>query len=189
MEVQFSADTSVHCLSPQWCYHRRADGNFGNPHLEETMKTRWGIIAGVCALSIALLASAATLQDQDGWMQRRVSGLFVRRIERELSLTDAQRTQIKMILQTEKPAILALAERTRQERMQLASRQTFDEAYIRSFAQQHESTAEDASVEREKVRTEILQVLTPEQQQKAEQIREDLRTRFFERLTTIGDQL
>lgn len=153
------------------------------------MKTQWGIIAGVCALGIALTASAAAFQDQEGWMQRRVSGLFIHRVERELNITDAQRMQIKTILQTEKPTILALAERARQERMQLASRQTFDEPYVRSFAQQHESTVEDALVEREKVRTEIGQVLTPEQQQKAEQIREDLRSRFFERLTTIGDQL
>jgi protein CpxP len=115
--------------------------------------------------------------------------MFVHRIESQLNLTEAQRIQIKTILQTEKPAILALAERVRQERAQLASRQTFDEAYVRSFAQQHESTMEDALVEQEKVRTEILQVLTPEQQQKAEQIREDIRSRFFERLTTIGDQL
>ena len=153
------------------------------------MKTRWGMIAGVCALGIALVASAASFQDQDGWMQQRVSGLFIHRVEQELNLTDAQRMQIKTILQTEKPAILALAERARQERMQLASRRTFDEAYVRSFARQHESTVEDAMVEREKVRTEITQVLTPEQQQKAEQIRENLRSRFFERLTTIGDQL
>jgi Spy/CpxP family protein refolding chaperone len=97
--------------------------------------------------------------------------------------------QIKTILQTEKPAILALAERARQERMELASRPTFDEAHIRSFARQHESTVEDALVEREKVRTEVRQVLTPEQQQKAEQVREDLRSRFFERLATVGDQL
>lgn len=153
------------------------------------MKTNWAITTGVCALCIALAASATTMQDQDGWMQRRVSGLFIHRIEGELNITDAQRIQIKTILQTEKPMILTLAERARQERLQLASRQTFDEAYVRSFAQEHESTVEDAIVEREKVRTEILRVLTPEQQQKAEQIREDLCSRFFERLTTIGDQL
>lgn len=153
------------------------------------MKTRWGIIAGVCALGIALAASAATFQDQNGWMQRRASGLFLHRVERELNITDAQRMQIKVILNAEKPTILALAERARQERMQLASRQTFDEAYVRSFAQQHESTVQDALVEREKVRTEIWQVLTPEQRHRAEQIREDVRSRFFERLATIGDQL
>jgi protein CpxP len=153
------------------------------------MKTRWGISAAACALGIVLVASAAGSQDKDCWMQRRVSQMFVHRIESQLNLTEAQRIQIKTILQTEKPAILALAERVRQERAQLASRQTFDEAYVRSFAQQHESTMEDALVEQEKVRTEILQVLTPEQQQKAEQIREDIRSRFFERLTTIGDQL
>jgi protein CpxP len=172
----------------QWCYDRSAVG-VRDPLLEETMKTRLGIIAGVCALGIALAASATTFQDQDGWMQRRVSGLFVHRIERELNLTDAQRMQIKMVLQTEKPAILALAERARQERKQVDSRQTFDEAYVRSFARQHESTVEDVMVEREKVRTEIWQVLTPDQQQKAEQIREELRSRFFERLATVGDQM
>ncbi|MGA9672018.1 MAG: Spy/CpxP family protein refolding chaperone [Terracidiphilus sp.] len=153
------------------------------------MKTRWGMTAGVCALGVALVASAAALQDRDGWMQRRVQDQFIHRIEMELGLTETQRAQIKTILQTEKPAILALAEQARQERQQLESRQTFDEAYVRTFAQQHESTAEEAIVEREKVRFEIWQVLTPQQRQKAEQIREGLRARFFERLTTVGDQL
>ena len=153
------------------------------------MKTRWGVFAAACVLGTAIVASTADAQDNECWMQRRISQMFVHRIESQLNLTEAQRIQIKTILQKEKPTILALAKRVRQERAQLTSRQTFDEAYVRTFAQQHESTMEDALVEREKVRTEILQVLTPEQQQKAEQIRENLRSRFFERLATIGDQL
>ncbi len=67
-------------LGSQWCYQRSTVGA-GYPHLEETMKSRWEIIAGVGALGIALAASAATFQDQDGWMQRRVSGLFIHSVE------------------------------------------------------------------------------------------------------------
>jgi hypothetical protein len=48
---------------------------------------------------------------------------------------------------------------------------------------------EDAMVERGKVRVAIWQILIPEQQQTADHIRADMHARFFERLSTVGDQL
>jgi Spy/CpxP family protein refolding chaperone len=114
---------------------------------------------------------------------------MIRRIEGQSALTEAQRTPIKKILQAEKPRMIALAEKAEHERLQLDAHQGFDESYVRTFARQHVSTMEDAMLEREKVRAAIWQILTPEQQQTADHIRADMRARFFERLSTVGDQL
>jgi len=100
------------------------------------MKSRWIMAAGACALGFGVVTSAAGLQDQNGWMQRRFSGVMIRRIEGQLALTEAQRTQIKEILQAEKPRMIALAEKAEHERLQLDAHQGFDESniYARSLA-------------------------------------------------------
>jgi len=153
------------------------------------MKNKSRIAIAACVASVTLATAAASMQDQDGWINKRASGLFIRRIEQRLSITDAQRQQIKSILQAEQPTIDALAVRVRQENDQLISKPEFDEAYVRAFAQQHAATAEDVLVEREKVRTEILQVLTPEQHQQLQLMRQAIRADFAERILSLGDQI
>lgn len=153
------------------------------------MKKSWTAICGVSALGVALAASAAALQNDGGWFQQRACALFVHRVERQLDITDAQRDQIATILKTEKPVIQSLAATVHLEQEQLLSRQSFDEAYVRAYAQQHESTMEDVLVEREKVRTEILAVLTPDQRAKARQLRQTIYSHFSDRLAELGDDL
>ncbi len=152
------------------------------------MKKHWKMVGVACALGAGLAVSAAALQDDNGWFAQRASGMMIRRIERQLNLTDDQIQRIKTILQTERPEIQQLTARVHEERLQLEV-QPYDEATVRAFAQQHESTLEDVMVEREKVRTEIQQVLTPEQRKQTAEMRETLYARFVDRLTTLGDQL
>lgn len=121
-----------------------------------------------------------------GLFRKRATGMVVRKVERQLQITDAQRAQIKDILAAEKPAIQALFQQVEQQNRQLAGHQTFDEAYIRTFAQQHASTTSDVLVEREKVRIEILQVLTPEQRQRLEQMRLMRTNQLMDRLSSLG---
>jgi Spy/CpxP family protein refolding chaperone len=153
------------------------------------MKNKWRIAIAACVASVTLATATASMQDQDGWINKRASGLFIRRIEQRLSITDAQRQQIKSILQAEQPTIYALAVRVQQENDQLISRSDFDEEYVRTFSQQHSATAADVLVEREKVRTEILQVLRPEQRQKLQLMRQTIRADFAERISSLGDQI
>lgn len=147
------------------------------------------VVGLVCTVSAVLVASAASFEDNGDFVRRRAIGAVVRRIERQLNITDHQREQIRGILKTEQPTIQALAIRARQEREQLNSRHSFDEAWVRTFAQQHASTTEDALVERQRVRAEIIQVLTPEQRKKAERVEENFSVRILARLTTIDDEL
>lgn len=153
------------------------------------MKKSLVAIGSVSLLGFALAASAVALQDDNPWFRQRATGVFVRRVERQLNITDAQREQIKTILKTEQPTIEALAARVREEQQQLHASDIFDEARVRAFAQEHVSTTEDVLVEREKIRTEIMQVLTPDQRKQAEQIRRRFSIQLTDRLSTIGDQL
>lgn len=152
------------------------------------MKKTWMIVGAATVLSAGLVASAAALQQEDGWFAQRASGMMVRRVERQLNLSEEQIEQIRSILHTERPAIQELAARVHQERAQLEA-QPYDEATVRTFAQQHESTLEDVMVEREKIRAEIDQVLTPAQRKQAAAMRETLYARFTERLATLGGQI
>ncbi len=153
------------------------------------MKKSVGIACAVGAMGLLVVGSAAALQEDDGWFQKRASEIFVRRVERQLDITDTQREQIRSILKTEQPTIQSLAARVHQEQEELRAEPAFDEGRVRAFTQEHESTLEDAMVEREKVRTEILAVLTPEQRVKAMKLRETLYARFSDRLATLGDDV
>lgn len=152
------------------------------------MRKMWMAMCAAGVLGASVVVSAAALQNDEGWLPQRAAGLLVRRMEHRLNLSDDQRQQIKTILRTEKPIIQSLAERVHSERGQLEA-QPYDEAAVRAFAQQHESTMEDLLVEREKVRSEIQAVLTPEQRKQAATMRETLYGRFVDRLSSLGDEL
>jgi Spy/CpxP family protein refolding chaperone len=138
-------------------------------------------------LSLGLLGRAAARQ-AGSWHAGR-GGFFIRHLERELDLTDAQRESIKAILQKEKPAIQSIAAELSRENDQLRSKPSYDEAFVRSMAQQRNATLTNALVEREKIRYEIYGVLNSEQQQKVNRMCEDFRSAIQERIENLGDQL
>jgi Spy/CpxP family protein refolding chaperone len=145
------------------------------------------VIALFGVLGLGVLGAAAARQG-DNWRQRRAN-FFAQHFVHELNLSDAQRESIKAILQKEKPAIQSIANELQAEHAQLRSKPTFDEAFVRSVAQQRSATLENALVEREKVRSEIFAVLNADQQQKVDHLAEEIRTTIQERIATLGDQL
>lgn len=150
-----------------------------------------GLIAliAVAALGTAVAAAAVRGPGCHAWMQQQRSGFVARRLARELDLTDAQQQSIRTVLQNERPTIQALALRFEQQNEQLRSKSTFDEAFVRSVAQQQSANFTDAIVEKEKVRSEIFQVLTPAQQQKGNEMASDFRAAMKDRLATLGEPL
>ena len=144
------------------------------------------VTAVLCA-SLLLAVTAAASQSEDGWMRKRATGLMIHRVERQLHLTDAQRSQIRGIVVAETPKIQAIAQQVREENMALQGQQTLDEANIRNIEQRHAAARADALVEREKVRFEILEVLTPEQRTLARQITQEMRGRFQDRLGDLSN--
>jgi len=144
------------------------------------------VLAG--ALMLAALVPAIA-QQRNAWMQNRHGGFLVQHIINDLQLTPDQRSQIKAILQQERPAIVAIMQKSEQAHAQLRAQKSFDEAFVRSVAQQQAGTMSDALVEREKIRAEILAVLNPQQQQTFERLTTELRSAMTERLANLGDAL
>lgn len=135
------------------------------------------------------LSSVAATYARDGAGFGRHRGFMARRLARELNLTDAQKAQIKTILQAEKPRLQPLMQQLRQNRMaqQDAIGAQFDEAKARAYADQQAKLMSDLMVERARVQSQIYSVLTPEQQQKMQQLRQKRQQRIQERMQKRQD--
>ena len=90
-----------------------------------------------------------------------------------LDLSSAQQDQIKAIWQKEKPTIKPLMQQMHQNRAAtdaLVESGPFDEAKTQVLATQHAQTAIALEVEHARMKSEMLQVLTPDQKAKYQQI-------------------
>jgi len=123
-----------------------------------------------------LAASAATLHG--GRFGR--NGGMLKRMTRELNLTDAQQTQIKSIMTAEKAKIQPLRQQLRQnEQAENANiNGTFDQAQATAFAGKQSQIMGDLIVEKERAKSQIYAVLTPDQRQKAQQLMQEHQQRW-----------
>lgn len=93
---------------------------------------------------------------------------------RAVGLTSEQRTQVQAIVQSHREAQAAIGERLRAANAALreaVTAETFDEGNIRAKAAEVAAAEADAAVLRAKVRAEVFALLTPEQIQKAKELR------------------
>jgi periplasmic protein CpxP/Spy len=107
-------------------------------------------------------------------------GMFGRGM-RELNLTDAQREQIRTIAGSHKADFDAIGERMRTAREALhdaTTAGTADEATIRAKAAAVAAVDADVAVLQWKLHTEVSAILTPEQLQKAKELRETMKERM-----------
>ncbi|HEX4003214.1 MAG TPA: Spy/CpxP family protein refolding chaperone [Candidatus Acidoferrales bacterium] len=151
------------------------------------MKKTLTIFAAVGTLAVVIIGAHAV--HAAGPLEGMHSRFLVKHIEDDLNLTGDQKAQIKTILVNERPAIQQLRQQIEQDNGQLHSKTTYDEAFVRSMAQQESATVADAIVEREKIRSEIFAVLTPDQQQKLEQLGSEVRAAVDDRIAHLGDGL
>lgn len=145
---------------------------------------RKGMMALVAALILGL-GAAALAQNKFEGKRGGMRGQFGQRMAEQLGLTDAQKTQIQQIMQAEKTKTQSLREELRSQHQQLAAATkggAFDEAQVRTRANQQAQTQANLIVERERVKAQIFQILTPEQRTKAEQ----LHSQFGERMHNRG---
>ena len=92
-----------------------------------------------------------------------------------LDLTEAQREQVRAIMQTHRDAGRALLQRAAAaaEGLQKATTTAIDEGAAAQHGQALGGTIADAAVLRARIRQEVFAILTPEQQAKANQILTD----------------
>ncbi len=126
----------------------------------------------VCVLAVAAgFAAHVAAQGRHGRYGHH-EGRMLHRMTKELNLTDAQQTQIKSILQAEKTKIQPLRQQLRQnEQAENASVSgSFDETQARAFAGKQAQMMTDLIVEKQRTKSEIYAVLTPDQRAKAQQL-------------------
>ncbi len=86
-----------------------------------------------------------------------------------LDLTDAQQAQMKDIVAKEKPAIRPLMQQLAQGHQQMKQFEqagAFDEAKVRAIASQQTQAMTELMVQKARIKSELMAVLTPEQKDK-----------------------
>jgi len=137
------------------------------------------IVIALVLVAAAGLAAHAVTQGHNGRYGRH-DGWMLRHMIRELSLTEAQQAQIKSIWEAEKAKIQPLRRQLRQnEQAESASiRQTFDEIEARAFAGKQAQIMSDLIVEKQRAKSAIYAVLTPDQRAKAAQLLQERQQRW-----------
>ncbi len=99
----------------------------------------------------------------------------------QLNLSDAQKAQIKQIMTTERPTLKPLMQQAAQGENQLRTLELsgpFDEAQARTIATQQSQNMTELMVQRARVESEMIQVLTPDQKTKLAQLVQEHAQRF-----------
>ena len=133
------------------------------------MKNRILVLAGVAALIIATTVFAVA-QGGHGRPHGDGPGDMMEHMSRALNLTEAQKTQVKAIMDAERaatePSRAKMDEIHKQIEAVMANGQ-FDEAQIRALASQGAQAMADQMVEHIRAHSKMLALLTPEQRAKA----------------------
>ena len=103
---------------------------------------------------------------------------------RRADLTDAQREQVRAVVESHRDEMQAIGERARpaHEALQAAlTNATFDEDTIRARYAEVAIVEADAAVAQARVYSEVFQILTPEQQAQVKKLQEEMKERRPER--------
>jgi periplasmic protein CpxP/Spy len=140
------------------------------------------VTAIVLAVAAGLTASVFAQGPGRGFGHKH--GWMLKDMTKELNLTEAQQTQIKSIMADSRTRIKPLAQQLRQNE-QAANASVpgnFDEAQARAFAGKQSQIMSNLIVERQRTKSQIYSVLTPDQRQKALQLMQQHEQRRQERL-------
>lgn len=146
------------------------------------------LVALLMAVAAGLATSAFAQHRHMGF--GRHNGWMLNHLTKQLDLTEAQQTQIKGIMAGEMTKIKPLLQQLRQnERAEQANTNaTFDENQARAFANKQAQLTADLIVEKERMRSQVYAVLTPEQRQKAQQLMQERQQRRQERMKKHAEQ-
>ena len=160
------------------------------------MKMKLMVVASVMALLLCGTAMIANAQGPGpggkghGWGGPG-GGPGMGMALRELNLTDAQKAQVKTIMQANHATMKTVMQQTEQNRAALlaaTANGAYDAAKIQALANQQAQLHAAMIVNHEAVQHQIYtQVLTSDQQAKAEQMRTEQITRINERLQKMAN--
>lgn len=110
---------------------------------------------------------------------------------RQLELSDAQRDQVRAVMQSHQAAFKEIGDRTRQAREALDAAITadvVDESAIRARAAEAATVDADAAVLRARVHQEVFSLLTAEQQTKAKALQAEGQRKMKERADRVRER-
>ena len=138
------------------------------------MRNRILVFAGIAALVIGATAFALGHGFQEkGRGEGRPRGDMVEHMARELGLTDAQKEQVKSIMDAQRSAEEARESKLDDLRKQIdaaTANGQFDEAQVRALANQQAQLQADSMVEHLRLHSKIYSLLTAEQRTKADEM-------------------
>jgi Spy/CpxP family protein refolding chaperone len=142
------------------------------------------ILAAIFMVLAAGLATTAFGQHR-GMGFVRNNGWMLKHMTKQLNLTEAQQTQIKGIMASEKTKIKPMMQQLRQNQQAEDANinGSFDENQARTFANKQAQLMTDLIVEKERMRSQVYAVLTPEQRQKALQLMQERQQHRQERMS------
>ena len=120
--------------------------------------------------AVMLAVAAAIAQGMHG---HGGPGSDFHRMLRQLDLTADQHSQVKAIWEKEKPAMQPLMQQMHQNHAAMRALEAngaFDEAKTRALATQNSQAMIELQVAHARIKSEIMQILTPEQKAKLAQI-------------------
>jgi protein CpxP len=127
------------------------------------------LLAVVAAIGVSQTVKRVHMRGDGMFAGPEFGGHMLAYFTRKLDLTDAQQAQVKDIMAKEKPAfrplLLQMAQHHQQLR-RLVMSDRFDEAKVRELASQQTQAMTELTVQRARVASELLQVLTPDQKTK-----------------------
>src|SRR5882672_3108026 len=143
----------------------------------------------IAAVALVLLGAVAVSQTVRRAAYRHGGGMFGGHMlafyAHKLGLTDAQQSQVKDIMAKEKPTLkplfLQLAQAKHQMR-QFEESGNFDETQVRALATQQSQTIAELIVQKARIESEMLQVLTPDQKTKFKEMMDKHEQRMMNHL-------
>ena len=129
-------------------------------------------IVSAIILALAMGLAAAFAQQAGPGRGYGYHGWMLKKMTKELNLTEPQQAQVKNILQAEHGKMQPLMQQMRdnEKARNEAVTENFNEADARAYANKQANLNADLIVEKERVKSQIYAVLTPEQRQKAMQL-------------------
>ena len=112
------------------------------------------------------------------------------RLAKKLNLTDAQKEQVKQIMEASKAKIQPLKENMKSIHQQMEAATAdgkFDEAQVQALATQQANIMAQMIVEKERIKSQFFAILTPEQQAQAKQLKEQMKEKFKGKFQRRGD--
>ena len=143
----------------------------------------------IAAVVVLLVGAVAIAQTVHRSAYRHGGGIFGERMlgfyAHKLDLTDAQQAQLKDIMSKEKPALKPLFQQLSQNRhqmRQLEESYTFNEAQVRTLAAQQSQVMTELIVQKTRIKSEMLQVLNPDQKTKFKEMMDKHEQRMMNHL-------